>query len=80
MKEQLRIRVQLFDESNSLSSTNLPETIGLTSFGGTGEKPCEATAVERVRFVKKKTARGGGEPCRDAGGEGETDDTGGEKS
>ena len=29
----------MFNESNSLSSTNLPDIIWLTSFGGTGEKP-----------------------------------------
>ena len=29
----------MFEESNLLSSTNLPDTIWLTSFGGTGEKP-----------------------------------------
>ena len=31
--------VWMCEESNSLSSTNLPDTIWLTSFGGTGEKP-----------------------------------------
>ena len=33
----------MFDESNSLSSKNLPDTIWLTSFGGTGEKPGATT-------------------------------------
>ena len=33
----------MFDESNSLSSTNLRKTIGFTSFGGTGEEHCDTT-------------------------------------
>ena len=33
----------MFDESNSLSLTNLPDIIWLTSLGGTGEKPGATT-------------------------------------
>ena len=33
----------MFDKSNSLSSTNLPDIIWLTSLGGTGEKPGTTT-------------------------------------
>ena len=33
----------MFDESNSLSSTNFPDIIWLTSLGGTGEKPGATT-------------------------------------
>ena len=33
----------MFDDSNSFSSANLPDTIWLTSFGGTSEKPGATT-------------------------------------
>lgn len=33
----------MFNKSNSLSSTNLPDTFWLTSFGGMGEKPGATT-------------------------------------
>ena len=61
----------MFDESNSLSSTNLRKTIGFTSFGGTGEEHCDTT--------NDCWQEGGGKPCRNVEGEGATYDTGGEK-
>ena len=50
----------MFKESNSLSSTNLPETIGLTIFGGTGEKPCNTTndCCRTGRFGRENGTRG----------------------
>ena len=70
----------MFKDSNSLSSTNLPETIGLTIFGGTGEKPCDTTndCCRTGTFGRENGTRGE-KPCRDAEGEGATDDTGGQK-
>ena len=70
----------MFKESNSLSSTNLPETIGLTIFGGTGENSCDTTndCCRTGTFGRENGTRGE-KPCRDAEGEGATDDTGGQK-
>jgi len=66
----------MFEESNLLSLTNLPDTIWFTSFGGTGEKPGATTndCCKLVHFAKRK-ARG---PTR-LEGEGATEGAGGNK-
>ena len=47
----------MFDESNSLSSTNLPDKIWLTNFGGMGKSlgPPQTTAAKQVHLAKRKT-------------------------
>ena len=70
----------MFDESNSLSSTNLPHTIWLTNFGGTGEKPGATTndCCKTGTFGKEENAVGSS-PAATLEGEGVTEGTGGEK-
>ena len=72
----------MFDESNSLSSTNLPETIWLTSFGSTGEKP-GATTNDCCRTGKltlgEEESAVGRSPAATLESEGATEGAGGKK-
>ena len=70
----------MFDESNSLSSTNLPDTIWLTNFGVTGEKPGATTkdCCKTGTFGKEENTVGSS-PAVTLEGEGATEGAGGEK-
>ena len=70
----------MFDESNSLSSTNLPDTIWLASFGGTGEKPGATTndCCKTGTFDEEESAEGRS-PAATLKSKGATEGAGGEK-
>ena len=70
----------MFDESNLLSSTNLPDIIWLTTLGGTGEKPGETTndGCKTGTFGAEENAVGRS-PAVTLESEGATEGAGGEK-
>ena len=70
----------MFDESNSLSSTNLPDTIWLTNFDGTGEKLGATTndCCKTGTFGEEENAVGSS-PAATLESEGATEGAGGEK-
>ena len=70
----------MFEESNSLCSTNLPDTIWLTNFGGTGEKPGATTndCCKTGTFGEEENVVGSS-PAATLVDEGSTEGAGGEK-
>jgi len=70
----------MFDESSSLSSTNLPDIIWLTSLGGTGEKPGATTndCCRTGTFGADESAMGRS-PAATLESEGAAEGAGGEK-
>ena len=70
----------MFDDSNSLSSANLPDTIWLTSFGGTSEKPGATTndCCKSGTFSEEESAVGRS-PATTLESEGATERASGEK-
>ena len=72
----------MFDDSNSLSSANLPDTIWLTSFGGTSEKPGATTndccKTSKLTFGAEESAVGRS-PATTFENEEATEGAGGEK-
>ena len=69
----------MFDDSKSLSSTNLFERIWVTSFGGTGEKPGGNTHdCCRTGIVGRDGGTVGTSPVATLDCEGATEGTGGE--